>query len=99
MHFLRQSISAGIDVALRALNPRLSLRPGFVVYRTQLPAGARRDTFCSIMSLLPGTLPCGPAEGGGLAIHCLDVTQPVVEQLTAEEVLYMQSPGGARYDD
>ena len=99
MHFLRQSISAGIDVALRALNPRLSLRPGFVVYRTQLPAGARRDTFCSIMSLLPGTLPCGPAEGGGLAIHCLDVTQPVVEQLTAEEVLYMHSPAGARYDD
>lgn len=99
MHFLRQSISAGIDVALRALNPRLSLRPGFVVYQTQLPAGTRRDTFCSIMSLLPGTLPCGPAEGGGLAIHCLDVTQPVVEQLTAEEVLYMQSPAGARYDD
>jgi multicomponent Na+:H+ antiporter subunit E len=92
LHFLHQSIGAGIDVALRALDPRLPLRPGFVVYQTKLPAGTRRNAFCSIMSLLPGTLPCGPADGGGLAIHCLDVTQPVVEQLSAEEVLYMQTP-------
>src|SRR5258705_12353889 len=32
LHFLRQSIAAGIDVAWRALDPRLELRPGFVVY-------------------------------------------------------------------
>jgi multicomponent Na+:H+ antiporter subunit E len=99
LHFLRQSIGAGIDVALRALDPRLPLRPGFVVYRTKLPAGTRRNTFCCIMSLLPGTLPCGSAEGGGLAIHCLDVTQPVVEQLSAEEVLYMQTPERAAAHD
>ena len=47
------------------------------------------------MSLMPGTLPCGPAEGNGLTIHCLDVTQPVVEQLAAEEALCMQTLGGA----
>src|SRR3954470_22280483 len=29
LHFLRQSIVAGIDVALRALDPRPRLRPGF----------------------------------------------------------------------
>src|SRR4051794_34709843 len=28
LHFLRQSIAAGTDVALRALDPRLPLRPG-----------------------------------------------------------------------
>ena len=55
-----------------------------------------RDAFCAIMSLLPGTLPCGPAEGNGLTIHCLDVTEPVVEQLAAEETLYMQTFGGAQ---
>ena len=94
LHFLRQSIAAGTDVALRALDPRLPLRPGFVVYQARLPPGTKRDAFCAIMSLLPGTLPCGAVEGNGLAIHCLDVTQPVVEQLAAEEALCMQTLGG-----
>ena len=96
MPFLRQSIAAGIDVAWRALDPRLPLRPGFVVYQARLPPGTRRDTFCAIMSLLPGTLPCGPAEGNGLTIHCLDVTQPVVEQMAAEEALCVETLGGAQ---
>ena len=99
LHFLRQSIAAGTDVALRALDPRLPLRPGFVVYQAHLPPGTARDTFCAIMSLLPGTLPCGPAEGNGLTIHCLDVTQPVAEQLAAEEALFMQALGGAQRND
>ena len=94
LHFLRQSIVAGIDVAWRALDPRLRLRPGFVVYQAQLPPGTTREAFCAIMSLMPGTLPCGPAEGNGLTIHCLDVTQPVAEQLAVEEVLCMQTLGG-----
>ena len=99
LHFLRQSASAGMDVGIRALDPRLSLRPGFVVYQARLPPGTKRNTFCAIMSLLPGTLPCGPAEGDGLVIHCLDVTQPVVEQLAAEEALCMQALGGAQRND
>jgi multicomponent Na+:H+ antiporter subunit E len=99
LHFLRQSIAAGTDVALRALDPRLPLRPGFVVYQAHLPPGTKRDAFCAIMSLLPGTLPCGPAEGNGLTIHCLDVTQPVVEQLAAEETLCMQTLEGAQRND
>jgi len=94
LHFLRQSIVAGIDVAWRALDPRLRLRPGFVVYQAQLPPGTTREAFCAVMSLMPGTLPCGPAEGNGLTIHCLDVTQPVAEQLAVEEVLCMQTLGG-----
>ena len=94
LHFLRQSIVAGIDVAWRALDPRLRLRPGFVVYQAQLPPGTTREAFCAIMSLMPGTLPCGPAESNGLTIHCLDVTQPVAEQLAVEEGLCMQTLGG-----
>jgi multicomponent Na+:H+ antiporter subunit E len=96
LHFLRQSIVAGVDVAQRALGARLRLRSGFVVYQTHLPPGTARDAFCAIMSLLPGTLPCGPAEGNGLTVHCLDVTQPVLEQLAAEEALCMQTLRGAR---
>jgi multicomponent Na+:H+ antiporter subunit E len=94
LHFLRQSITAGMDVAWRALDPRLRLQPGFVVYQAQLPPGTTREAFCAIMSLMPGTLPCGPAEGNGLTIHCLDVTQPVAEQLAVEEALCVQTLRG-----
>jgi multicomponent Na+:H+ antiporter subunit E len=94
LHFLHQSITAGIDVAWRALEPQLGLQPGFVIYQAQLPPGTSREAFFAIMSLMPGTLPCGPAEGDGLMIHCLDVTQPVGEQLAAEEALFVQTIRG-----
>jgi multicomponent Na+:H+ antiporter subunit E len=44
-------------------------------------------------SLLPGTLPCGPDEEGSLAVHCLDVSQPVVEQLAVEETAFSRAVG------
>lgn len=82
--FLWQSVVAGVDVARRAFDPRLPLAPGFVVYRPQLAPGAARNVFTSYSSLLPGTVPCGEVEGG-VVYHCLDVGQPVVAQLSAEE--------------
>jgi multicomponent Na+:H+ antiporter subunit E len=93
LRFLRQSIVAGIDVARRALDPRLPLRPGFVVHRTHLPPGPMRNAFCTMTSLLPGTLPCGSDGSHGLVIHCLDITQPVAEQLAREEALLMRALG------
>jgi multicomponent Na+:H+ antiporter subunit E len=98
LHFLNQSIVAGTEVALRALHPRLPLRPGFVVYQTRLPPGTRRNVFCAITSLMPGTLPCGSAGDNGLAVHCLDMTQPVIEQLSAEEALCIRTLGEVRPD-
>jgi multicomponent Na+:H+ antiporter subunit E len=88
LRFLRQSIIAGVDVARRALDPRLPLNPGFVLYPVHLPAGPRRNMFTALMSLLPGTVPTGSAESGGLLIHCLDVGQPVAAQLAEEEALF-----------
>jgi multicomponent Na+:H+ antiporter subunit E len=93
LRFLRQSIVAGVEVAWRALDPRLPLRPGFVVYRTQLPPGPMRNAFCTMTSLLPGTLPSGIDENGDLVIHCLDITQPIAEQLATEEALLVQALG------
>jgi multicomponent Na+:H+ antiporter subunit E len=99
LRFLYQSIVAGTDVAWRALHPRLPLRPGFVVYHTHLPPGLVQSAFCTETSLLPGTLSCGSDKKGGLAIHCLDATQPVAEQLAAEEALFARVFGGFRGDD
>jgi len=96
LRFLYKSIVAGIDVARRALDPRLPLRPGIVIYHTHLPQGLTRSAFCTETSLLPGTLPCGFDDKGGVAIHCLDVTQPVAEQLAAEEALFTRALGGSR---
>jgi multicomponent Na+:H+ antiporter subunit E len=98
-HFIYQSVVAGIDVARLALDPRMPLRPGFVTYRPRLSPGASLDTFCTVSSLLPGTLPSGPDANGGLAIHCLDVTQPVARQLADEEALFAEALGERRDHD
>jgi multicomponent Na+:H+ antiporter subunit E len=88
--FFYHSIVAGADVARRALDPRLPLRPGFVAYPTRLPRGIRRNVFTTLTSLLPGTVPAGE-ENGQLLYHCLDVQQAVVAELAAEEAALVRA--------
>jgi multicomponent Na+:H+ antiporter subunit E len=92
--FLRQSIVSGTDVAIRALNPRLQLRPGFVTCPLRLPPGGERSAFCALSSLMPGTLPTGTDQHGALLVHCLDIGQPVAANLAAEERLFIRAVGG-----
>jgi len=94
--FLWQSVLAGIDVARRALHPRLPLAAGLVTYRTGLPRGQARNTFATITSLLPGTVPLADEETG-IVYHCLDTAQPVADQLAADERAYGKAlePGRA----
>lgn len=93
LHFFRQSVISGIDVARIAFDPRLPLRAGFVVYRCRLRSAGERGAFCALSSLLPGTLPTGPNEDGDLLIHCLDVTRPVAANLAAEETVFTKVLG------
>ena len=88
--FLYHSIVAGVDVARRALDPRLPLRPGFVAYPTRLPRGQRRNVFATLTSLLPGTVPAGE-EHAQLLYHCLDVELPVVAELAEEEAALVRA--------
>jgi multicomponent Na+:H+ antiporter subunit E len=83
-HFLWESVRAGVDVARRALAPRMTLEPGFVTSPTRLPRGVARNTFSTVAGLMPGTLPAGE-DGESLVVHALDVSQPVAKQLGAEE--------------
>jgi multicomponent Na+:H+ antiporter subunit E len=85
-HYVWESVRGGVDVARRALDPRLPLNPGIVECPLDLPQGLARNTFASITSLLPGTVACGD-QRDGLVYHCLDVDSPVVEQLREEERL------------
>lgn len=90
LRFLCKSIVAGIDVAWRALDPRLPLRPGFVTYSTRLPPGSARNVFTALTSLLPGTVPAG-TDAGLLVYHCLDLGQPIASQLAAEETALLRA--------
>jgi multicomponent Na+:H+ antiporter subunit E len=53
--------------------------------------------FTTLMSLLPGTVPTGPANGG-LLIHCLDIEQPITAELAAEEALFSNVVGRGHDD-
>ncbi|WP_295391287.1 Na+/H+ antiporter subunit E [uncultured Thiodictyon sp.] len=87
LRFLWQSIVGGIDVARRALAPRLSLQPGYLVYPARPPPGPRRALFGALTSLVPGTLPVGTDSRGALVYHCLDLRQPVADGLARDEAL------------
>lgn len=89
-HFVWESVRAGIDIARRALAPRPRVAPGFVSYPTRFPPGLARNTFSTVASLVPGTVAAGD-ENGALVVHCLDLAQPVVEQLGAEERRYAKA--------
>jgi multicomponent Na+:H+ antiporter subunit E len=95
VRFVWASVVAGLDIARRAFSPSLPLKLGYVVYPVGLPPSAARNLLMSVTSLMPGTLPAGTDDSGGLIYHCLDVDQPVVRQLEQEEALLVQALGGA----
>ncbi|WP_165912296.1 Na+/H+ antiporter subunit E [Novosphingobium sp. PhB165] len=97
-HFIWQSVRAGFDIARRVFDPRLPIQPGFVACPLGFPEGLARNTFATITSLIPGTVPCGEVDGV-LTYHCLDLRNPVVQQLWAEERLMARALiAGRRHD-
>ena len=93
--FVRQSALAGIDVARRAFDPLLPLRPGMVTYETSLPPGPVQSAFTALTSLVPGTVPSGTDQTGRLLVHCLDISQPVTAQMHEDEALLGRALGVA----
>jgi multicomponent Na+:H+ antiporter subunit E len=94
LRFFWQSAVAGADVARRALDPSLPLRPGLVRCPTRLGTGLACDAFCSLSSLLPGSLPVG-SDRGALLVHCLDVGQDLPARMAAEEAMFLAALGRA----
>lgn len=91
-HFLYESVLAGVDVARRTLDPKLPLNPGLVNCPVGFPPGFARNTFATIMSLLPGSVSVGEgADDTVLVYHCLDLALPLVEQMYAEERLFAKA--------
>ena len=83
--FLWHSLSAGVDVARRALHPRLPISPRLFDHRWRLPPGPPRVFMANTVSLLPGTLSVELAEQS-LCVHVLDQTGAYAAQLAKTEV-------------
>jgi multicomponent Na+:H+ antiporter subunit E len=79
-YFVAQSVRGGFDVALRALDPRLPIRPGYHVHTLHLPEGAARTFFIAVVGLLPGTLSVEVLKGR-VRVHVLDERMPVAATL------------------
>ena len=83
--FLWQSLRGGVDVALRAIDPRLLLYPQLIEYRLRLPVGPARIVLMNTISLLPGTLSV-ELHPTLLQVHVLDGrmdTQRSLQQVEA----------------
>lgn len=82
--FLWRSVLGGVDVAWRAVHPRMPLKTGWLVHETRLPAGMPRVMLGNEFSLLPGTLVAGSLDGR-LFVHCLDTEADIAGQIREEE--------------
>lgn len=82
--FAWHSLAGGIDVARRAVTPRMPLAPGILEYELQLPPGTARVFLANIVSLMPGTL-AADLVGDRLRVHVLDRRRSSREDLAAAE--------------
>lgn len=98
--FLWRSLIGGIDVACRALDPRLPLSPAVRGYATHLPPGLPQVFLANVVSLLPGTLSV-ELEDGILQVHLLDENSDFEPRMRALEqrVAALFQAGGRRRND
>ncbi len=90
LRFVTQSVVAGVDVARRALDPRLPLDPGLLVQPTTLPRGTARALFGAAASQVPGTLAVAADDDDDLLFHCLDRGRDVAAGLARDEALFLR---------
>jgi multicomponent Na+:H+ antiporter subunit E len=83
--FAWQSVRGALDVARRALDPRLPLRPGFRTVILTLGPGPGRVLLANTVSLLPGTL-SAEIEGRRLIVHTLDLESDLAAEVAGLEV-------------
>jgi multicomponent Na+:H+ antiporter subunit E len=74
--FAVQSLLGGVDVARRAFDPRMPIKPGFVHHELHVPSELSEVLIADTASLLPGTVGV-ELEDGGLTLHVLDTDLPV----------------------
>jgi multicomponent Na+:H+ antiporter subunit E len=82
--FAVNSVLGGIDVAMRALGPRMRLEPAIVLYPLRISGALPRVFFANTISMLPGTLSSRLSDDT-VEVHVLDCSRPVIDDLARVE--------------
>jgi multicomponent Na+:H+ antiporter subunit E len=98
--FLWQSVRGAVDVARRALDPRLPIDPGFRRLEIDLPPGPPMTLFANAVTLLPGTL-TAEIDGNRVVVHALDQAAELEAELDrlarqVRDLFGLPEPGGRR---
>jgi multicomponent Na+:H+ antiporter subunit E len=97
--FLKESLLGAVDVAWRALHPRLPIEPRLERYVVSLPAGTPSTLLAGVVSLLPGTLSADLSDDSRqLLIHAITgEAEASVRRLEARIAdLFGLSPGAGQ---
>ncbi len=78
------SLTAGADVAARALRPSLPVRPGIVGVATRANVPGIQVAIAYLATIIPGSI-CVRMEPGRLRLHLIDRRQPSGEFLSRME--------------
>ena len=81
--FAWQSVVGGVDVARRALDPRLPIRPGLLDIDLRHADTSTALSFAALVSLLPGTI-CVHIDDRA-CIHVVDTSQDIPARLRVAE--------------
>ena len=81
--FVWELVKANVDVAKRALNPKLPINPGIVKIETELSGEYALSTLANSITLTPGTITLDIAESEGHTyyyIHWIDVASKNISE-------------------
>ena len=99
LRFVRQSADRRGGCRAPRARSEPAVAAGFrALSRCAVAPGPARNAFCTLASLLPGTLPAGSEPDGALRVHCLDLGQDVQAQMSAEEAMFLAALGRAAGD-
>lgn len=73
--FLWNALKGGLDVARRALSPRLPLAPDLLEYPCRLHSESGRVWFTWMIGLMPGTASVQWRDDGRVVVHVIDRTR------------------------
>lgn len=90
--FVIRSVRGGVDVAWRALSPRVRIAPSVMEYSLRLPDGAARNLFLGTLSSMPGTLAVA-CEGQRLELHVIAARREIADELAALEASIADAAG------
>jgi multicomponent Na+:H+ antiporter subunit E len=75
-------VMANLDVAYRALHPKMPINPGIVKIKTNLKTDSAITALANSITLTPGTMTVDVTDDGYLYIHWINVKSEDIEEAT-----------------